>query len=60
MKKQHQSADIRTMCDRCRAAYDAAGFKLRQAPTKYKEPCDICGRPGRNYFVSKLFELQQL
>ena len=45
--------DERTLCPRCRADYLAAGYRLRLIPGQLREPCDLCGRSGRNYQIEE-------
>ena len=43
--------DLRTLCPRCRRDYLDAGYRLRLVPGRYREPCDLCGRPGQTYEI---------
>ena len=51
--KLKKEPDVRTLCLRCRMNYEEAGYLLSLIIERYNEPCDICGRPGHNYIVSK-------
>ena len=51
--KLKKEPDVRTLCRRCRSDYEHAGFQLSLILERHFEPCDICGRPGHNYIVSK-------
>ncbi len=42
-------SDIRTLCPRCRGDYLDAGYRLRLIPGRYRQPCDLCGRPGMEF-----------
>lgn len=53
--KLKKEPDVRTLCLRCRMNYEEAGYLLSLIIERYNEPCDICGRPGHNYIVSKPF-----
>ena len=44
--------DTRVLCPKCRRDYDAAGYRPRHIWTRYKEPCDYCGRPGWEFVLS--------
>lgn len=41
--------EVRTLCPRCRANYLDAGYRLRLIPGRYRQPCDLCTRPGNSY-----------
>ena len=37
-----RDADLRTLCDSCRADYLEAGFYLKKVWVKHKEECSCC------------------
>ena len=45
------SFDERTLCCRCANDYTMAGFELKPIYKQYREPCDICGRLGYEYYI---------
>ena len=47
-------ADKRTLCTRCYRDYVSAGYAIRRDyDVTAKDDCDICGRPGWEYWVIK-------
>jgi hypothetical protein len=47
-------ADKRTLCPRCYRDYVSAGYAIRRDyDVTVKDDCDICGRPGWEYWVIK-------
>ena len=44
---------MRTLCYRCRDSYEFAGYRCRWTGNKQKSACDLCGRPGVDYNVTR-------
>lgn len=45
--------EMRTLCQRCRDSYEAAGYRCKWTGNKMKSSCDLCGRPGVDYNINK-------
>ena len=45
--------ETRTLCHRCRRAYEESGYTLQRTGNRIKSACDICGRDGFDYEIKK-------
>ena len=46
--------EIRTLCLRCKSAYEGAGYKVYKISNQtIKGECDLCSRAGYDYYIKE-------